>query len=67
MEAYTVSRTPAFDLLAGEYAREHVRLEDGFRWLIGKSSSRLMTLPTMSARESSFSPRFIHSLDRIAP
>jgi hypothetical protein len=36
MGAYAVVRTPAFDLLAAEYAREHPKLEDDLKWLLGR-------------------------------
>ena len=36
MGAFTVIRTPAFDLLAGDYAREHSKLEADLKWLIGR-------------------------------
>ncbi len=36
MGAFAVIRTPAFDLLAQEYAREHPKLEADLEWLIGR-------------------------------
>ncbi len=36
MGAYTVIRTPAFDLLVGDYVRSHPKLEDDLAWLIGR-------------------------------
>ncbi len=36
MGAYTVIRTPAFELLASEYAREHSKLQDDLEWLMGR-------------------------------
>lgn len=36
MGVFTVVRTPAFDLLAAEYAREHPKLEDDLKWLLGR-------------------------------
>ncbi len=36
MGAYTVIRTPAFDLLASEYAREHPMLDEDVDWLTGR-------------------------------
>ena len=36
MGAFTVIRTPAFDLLAAEYAREHSKLKDDLEWIIGR-------------------------------
>jgi len=36
MGTFTVTRTPAFDLLAGGYAREHSKLEADLNWLIGR-------------------------------
>ena len=36
MATFTVIRTPAFDLLAGEYAREHSKLEEDLFWLTGR-------------------------------
>jgi hypothetical protein len=33
---YTVNRTPAFDLLAAEYTREHPKLNDDLDWLTGR-------------------------------
>jgi len=34
--AFTVIRTPAFDLLAGDYGDEHPKLKDDLAWLIGR-------------------------------
>lgn len=36
MGAYGVIRTPAFDLLAADYLREHPKLEEDLDWLIGR-------------------------------
>lgn len=36
MSEFTVIRTPAFDALASEYAREHPRLEEDLKWLLGR-------------------------------
>jgi hypothetical protein len=36
MGRFSVIRTPAFDLLAGNYAREHPKLEADLAWLIGR-------------------------------
>jgi hypothetical protein len=36
MGHFTVIRTPAFDLLAGEYARDHSKLEADLVWLTGR-------------------------------
>lgn len=36
MGAYAVIRTPAFDLLAKEYARAHSKLEADLTWLWGR-------------------------------
>jgi len=36
MGDFTVIRTPAFDLLAKDYAREHPRLEADLAWIIGR-------------------------------
>ena len=36
MGRFHVIRTPAFDLLAMEYAREHPRLEGDLAWIIGR-------------------------------
>jgi hypothetical protein len=36
MGDFTVFRTPAFDLLAAEYVREHSKLEPDLAWLIGR-------------------------------
>src|ERR1039458_6270316 len=36
MGAFTVIRTPAFDLLAADYAREHPKLKDDLDWLTGR-------------------------------
>jgi len=36
MGAFTVIRTPAFDLLAGDCAREHSKLEADLSWLTGR-------------------------------
>ena len=36
MGQYTVVRTPAFDLLAADYARQHPKLEEDLKWLIGR-------------------------------
>ena len=36
MGEFTVIRTPAFDLLAKQYAREHPKLEADLDWLIGR-------------------------------
>jgi hypothetical protein len=36
MAAFTVIRTGAFDALAKDYAREHRKLEDDLKWLIGR-------------------------------
>ena len=36
MGAFTAIRTPAFDLLAAAYAREHPKLEDDLAWLLGR-------------------------------
>ena len=36
MGEFTVIRTPAFDRLAKEYAREHPKLEADLAWLIGR-------------------------------
>jgi hypothetical protein len=36
MGDYSVIRPPAFDLLAKEYSRDHPRLEEDVKWLIGR-------------------------------
>ena len=36
MGSFTVIRTPAFDLLAAEYTRQHPKLEENLSWLIGR-------------------------------
>lgn len=36
MGEFTVIRTPAFDLLAAEYARDHSRLKNDLDWLVGR-------------------------------
>ena len=36
MGTYAVIRTPAFDLLAADYAREHPKLEADLEWLFGR-------------------------------
>jgi hypothetical protein len=36
MGLFTVIRTPAFDLLAGEYGRDHSKLESDLAWLMGR-------------------------------
>src|SRR5580704_15932220 len=36
MGQFIVNRTPAFDLLAAEYAREHPKLKDDLDWLTGR-------------------------------
>ena len=36
MGEFTVIRTPAFDLLAAGYAREHPKLNDDLDWLTGR-------------------------------
>ena len=36
MGDFTVTRTPAFDLLLAEYAREHSKLKDDLDWLAGR-------------------------------
>jgi hypothetical protein len=36
MGRFTVIRTPAFDLLAAQYAREHFKLEADITWLTGR-------------------------------
>jgi hypothetical protein len=36
MGRFTVIRTPAFDLLAGQYARDHPKLEADIAWLTGR-------------------------------
>jgi hypothetical protein len=36
MGRFTVTRTPAFDLLVGEYTRGHPKLEDDISWLTGR-------------------------------
>lgn len=36
MGQYTVVRTPAFDLLAADYARQHPKLEEDLKWLVGR-------------------------------
>ncbi len=36
MGQFTVIRTPAFDLLAADYAREHSKLNDDLDWLAGR-------------------------------
>jgi len=36
MGSFTVIRTPAFDLLAGDCAREHSKLEADLSWLTGR-------------------------------
>lgn len=36
MSEFTVIRTPAFDALASGYAREHPRLEEDLKWLLGR-------------------------------
>jgi hypothetical protein len=36
MGEYTVIRTPAFDVLAADYAREHTRLKEDLDWLTGR-------------------------------
>jgi len=36
MGSFTVIRTPAFDLLAGDYARDHSKLEADLAWLTGR-------------------------------
>lgn len=36
MADFTVIRTPAFDRLAEEYAREHPKLDTDLDWLIGR-------------------------------
>jgi hypothetical protein len=36
MGAFTVIRTPAFELLAADYAREHPKLEEDINWLAGR-------------------------------
>jgi hypothetical protein len=33
---FTVIRTPAFDLLAEDYASKHPKLEDDIAWLTGR-------------------------------
>jgi len=38
MGAFTVIHTPAFDLLAGQYARQHAKLEEDLDWLVGRLS-----------------------------
>jgi hypothetical protein len=34
--AFTIIRTPAFDLLADDYGDKHSKLEDDLAWLIGR-------------------------------
>ena len=36
MVAYSVIRTPAFDLLAGEYGRDHPKLGEDIAWVAGR-------------------------------
>ncbi len=36
MGEFTVIRPPAFDLLAADYARQHSKLEEDLKWLIGR-------------------------------
>jgi hypothetical protein len=36
MGEYSVIRTPAFDLLAADYARDHSKLNDDLNWLGGR-------------------------------
>ena len=36
MGAFTVIRTPSFDLLAGDYGSKHPKLADDIAWLIGR-------------------------------
>ncbi len=36
MGEFTVIRTPAFDLLAADYARQHPKLDEDLLWLIGR-------------------------------
>ena len=36
MGEFTVIRTPAFDLLAADYARDHSKLKDDLDWLVGR-------------------------------
>ena len=36
MGTFTVIRTPAFDLLAREYTRQHPKLDDDLDWLLGR-------------------------------
>lgn len=36
MGAFAVIRTPAFDLLAADYARDHSKLKDDLDWLVGR-------------------------------
>ena len=36
MAAYLALRTPAFDLLVADYAREHLNLKNDLDWLLGR-------------------------------
>src|SRR2546421_12196836 len=36
MGQFAAIRTPAFDLLAADYARQHPKLEDDLKWLCGR-------------------------------
>jgi hypothetical protein len=36
MGQFTVIRTPAFDMLAAGYAREHPKIEEDINWLTGR-------------------------------